>query len=133
VKFFRELPAETRKARNLVTLGYDHVDRQTHAKNLLCLPEFLVKTGCFLLELGAAFVSQLSVAQKIRTRNRDHETVERALRPVLLQQAQDSVPATMTRRSVLAQHEVTGHVEHDAFVEEIPIQLPVVFIDELFY
>src|SRR5215470_8571570 len=84
VKFFGKLPAETREACNLVTLRHDNVDRQTHAENLLRLPEFFVETVCFLLDLGAAFMSQLSVAQEIRAWNGEHETVERSLRPVLL-------------------------------------------------
>src|SRR5690349_1735939 len=70
MKFFRKLPAETGETRDLVTLRYDDVDRQTHTENLLCLPEFLVETARFLLDLGASFVSQLSITQKIRARNR---------------------------------------------------------------
>jgi hypothetical protein len=40
-----------------------------------------------LLELGTTFVIELAGTQEIRTRNREYETVERSLRPVLLQQA----------------------------------------------
>src|SRR5690242_15117062 len=120
MQFFRELPAETREARDLVTLGYDNIHRQTHAENPLRLPEFVVETIRLVLELGATLVSQLSLStDEIRTRDRKHETVERALRPVLLQEAQDRVPATVTRGPVVAQHKVARDVEHDSLVEEI--------------
>src|ERR1041385_4179897 len=132
MKFFRQLLTETREACELVTLRYDNVDRQTHAENQMRLPEFFVETVGLLFDLGATFVSQLSVTDEVRTRNRQHQTIERSLRPVLLQQSQDRIPATVARGPVVAQHEVTRDVEHNALVEEIPIQLSIVFVDEVF-
>src|SRR5215204_918183 len=131
MKFFRKLPAETREACDLVTLGHKNIDRQTHAQNLLRLPEFLVKTVRLLLEFGAAFVSQPSITNEIRSWNRQHQTIERPLRPVFLQQPQDRIPTAVARRSVRAQHEIARDVEHDALIEEVPVQLPVVLIGQV--
>src|SRR5215212_8449443 len=132
MKFFRKLPAETREACDLVTLGHKNIDGQTHAQNLLRLPQFLVKTVCLLLEFGAALVSQPSITNEIRSWNRQHQAIKGPLRPVLLQKPQDRIPSTVTRRSVRAQHEIARDVEHDALIKEVPVQLPVILIVQVF-
>src|SRR5262249_36244462 len=100
------------------------------AENLLRLPEFLVETACLLLQFEPAFVIQLGT-EEIGAGNRENDAVEWPLRPVLLQQPQDRVPAAVICSLVVTQHVVARHVEHDALVEEVPVQPPSALVDQL--
>jgi len=122
VKFFRKLLAETVETGDLIALRDDDVDGQAHTQNSLGLPELSVETECFLLQLE--FLSFQVDAVEIGAGNGQHEAVERSLRPVTLQQAQDRVPPAVIRSFIWAEHEVARHIENDAVVEEIPVQLP---------
>src|SRR6185369_7122617 len=121
VQFFRKLVAERVKASDLIALRDHDVDRQSHAQDSLGLPEFSVETGRFLLQLKLPVV--LIAADEIRGGNCQDDAVERTLRAVFLQQPHDRIPAAVVGGLVAAQHEVAGHIDHYAFVEEVPVQL----------
>src|SRR5688572_8269823 len=133
MKSFRKLVAETGEACDLVALSNDDIDRQSHAQDLLRLPEFLVETRRSLFELIAALMVQFPGTSQAAGGNREYESVERALGPVLLQQTQDRVPAAMVRCAVAAQHKISGDVDNHAFVEEVPIQFAAALVDQLVY
>ena len=133
MKSFGKLSTETGEAGDLVALRHDDIDRQTHSQDLLRLPEFLVETRRSFFELETPLMVQLSGAGEAAGGNGEYESVERALRPVLLQETQNCVPAAMVRGAIAAQHEIAGDVDNHAFVEEVPIQFAATLVDQLVY